>query len=61
MIGLEIVQATIENVKLINENLKIAQDRQKSYVEKWRREMKFDVKDKVFLKLLPWKGILWFG
>lgn len=59
--GQELVQATTENVKLIRENLRAAQDRQKSYVDKRRRELEFGVEDRVFLKLSPWKGILQFG
>lgn len=60
MIGLEIVQAT-ENVRLIRENLKMAQDRQKSYADNRRRELEFGMGDRVFLKLSSWKGILRFG
>ncbi|XP_038883959.1 uncharacterized protein LOC120074858 [Benincasa hispida] len=47
-------------VKNIKENLKTAGDRQKSYADKRRRELEFEVGDKVFLKLSPWKGILRF-
>jgi len=48
-------------VKFIREKLKTAQDRQKSYADKRRRDLEFEVGDKVFLKLSPWKGILRFG
>ena len=61
LIGPELVQATSENVKLIREKLKTAQERQKSYADKRRRDLEFEVGDKVFLKLSPWKGILRFG
>uniref|UniRef100_UPI0030D6F8C9 hypothetical protein n=1 Tax=Picosynechococcus sp. (strain ATCC 27264 / PCC 7002 / PR-6) TaxID=32049 RepID=UPI0030D6F8C9 len=61
LIGSELVQTTSENVKLIREKLKTAQDRQKSYADKRRRDLEFEVGDKVFLKLSPWKGILRFG
>ncbi|KAA0066710.1 DNA/RNA polymerases superfamily protein [Cucumis melo var. makuwa] len=57
----ELVQTTSENVKIIREKLKTAQDRQKSYVDKRRRDLEFEVGDKIFLKLSPWKGVLRFG
>jgi len=57
----ELVQTTSENVKFIRERLKTAQDRQRSYADKRRRDLEFEVGDKVFLKLSPWKGILRFG
>ncbi|XP_038885841.1 uncharacterized protein LOC120076137 [Benincasa hispida] len=41
--------------------MKIAWDRQKSYAEKRRRELEFEIGDRVFLRLSPWKGILNFG
>lgn len=61
MIGPELVEATLENIKLIRKNLKAAQDRQKSCVDKWPRELEFEVGDKVFFKLSPWKEVLRFG
>ncbi|KAK6147835.1 hypothetical protein DH2020_018747 [Rehmannia glutinosa] len=41
--------------------LKAAQDRQKSYVDQHRREMEYEVGEKVFFRVSPWKGILRFG
>ncbi|KAL0313697.1 UNVERIFIED_CONTAM: Retrovirus-related Pol polyprotein from transposon, partial [Sesamum calycinum] len=41
--------------------LKAAHDRQKSYADKHRREMEYEVGEKVFLKVSPWRGILRFG
>ena len=41
--------------------MKEAQSRQKSYVDKRRKDLEFEVGDKVFLKLSPWKGVLRFG
>ena len=61
LIGLEIVQDTTEKVNMIRERLKIANDRQKSYADNRRRDLKFEMGDKVFLRVLPWKGILRFG
>ena len=54
----EIVQATTDNVKVIRDRLKIAQDRQKSYADNRRRDLEFQVGDRVFMRILPWKGVL---
>ncbi|XP_038891559.1 uncharacterized protein LOC120080947 [Benincasa hispida] len=48
-------------MKLIRDNHKAARDRQKIYADKRRIELEFEVRDWVFLRLSPWKGILWFG
>ena len=39
----------------------MASDRKKSYVDLKRRDIEYEVGDKIFLKVLPWKKILWFG
>ncbi|KAI3702425.1 hypothetical protein L6452_28163 [Arctium lappa] len=59
--GLKIVQETTDKVKGIRERLKAAQDHQKSYADKKRRPMEFQVGDRVMLKVSPWKGIIKFG
>ncbi|KAL2230223.1 UNVERIFIED_CONTAM: Transposon Tf2-12 polyprotein [Sesamum indicum] len=59
--GPELVQETVEKVQVVKKCLKAAQDRQKSYVDQHRREMEYEVGDKVFLKISPWRGILRFG
>ena len=41
LIGLEIVQDTTEKVNMIRERLKIANDKQKSYADNRRRDLKF--------------------
>ncbi|TYK14931.1 DNA/RNA polymerases superfamily protein [Cucumis melo var. makuwa] len=51
LVGSELVQITTNNIKLIRENLRIAQDRQKSYADKRRRNLEFQVRGQVFLKL----------
>ena len=60
LLGPEIVQVTIDNVKVIKDRLKISQDRHKSYVDNQRRDLKFQVGDQVFLRISPWKGVLRF-
>jgi hypothetical protein len=61
LIGPEIVDMTTEKVKIIRQRLKTAQSRQKSYADKLRRDLEFQVGDRVFLKISPWKGIMRFG
>ena len=59
-LGPEIVQVTIDNVKVIRDKLKIAQDRQKSYADNRMRDLEFQVGDQVFLRISPYKGVLQF-
>ena len=40
--------------------MKIAQDRHKSYADNRMRDLKFQVGDKVFMRISPWKGVLRF-
>ncbi|XP_070002467.1 uncharacterized protein [Nicotiana sylvestris] len=51
----------MEKVKMIKEQLKIAQSRQKSYSDVRRRDLEFKEDDWVFLKVSPIKGIMRFG
>ncbi|GJR41269.1 hypothetical protein Tco_1216953 [Tanacetum coccineum] len=61
LIRLELVQETIEKVVLIKEKLKAARDRQKSYADNRRKSLELEVRDKVLLKVSPWKGVMRFG
>ena len=61
LVGPELVQITSEKVKVVCDNLKIARDKQKSYVDNRRRDLRFKIGDRVFLKISPWKGVLRFG
>ena len=45
---------------MIRKRMKEAQDRQKSYADSRRRPLKFQLADKVFFKVVPWKGIIRF-
>ena len=53
LIDLEIVQDTTEKVNMIRERLNIANDRQKSYVDNRRRDLKSEMGDQVFLRVSP--------
>ncbi|KAI3708785.1 hypothetical protein L2E82_38236 [Cichorium intybus] len=59
--GPEIVAQTEEKIKLIRENLKVAQNRQKQYADKRVKPIEFQVGDMVMLKVSPWKGLIRFG
>nr|XP_034908137.1 uncharacterized protein LOC118044086 [Populus alba] len=61
LLGPEMVQLTTGKVRVIKKRMKEAQDRQKSYADNRRRPLEFQVGDKVFLKVAPWKGIIRFG
>ncbi|KAJ9561583.1 hypothetical protein OSB04_006743 [Centaurea solstitialis] len=56
----EIVQKTTESIEIIQEWLKTAQSRQKSYADKRRSDFEFSVGDDVLLKVSPWKGVIRF-
>jgi hypothetical protein len=47
----DFIKAAEEKIAEVRENLWIAQSRQKSYADKRRRELKFDVRDHVYLKV----------
>ncbi|WVZ89930.1 hypothetical protein U9M48_036275 [Paspalum notatum var. saurae] len=59
--GPDLVTQTEEQVKLIHNNLKRAQSGQKSYSDKRRRPLLFDVGDHLYLRVSPMKGIHRFG
>ena len=59
--GPTIVEETSDKVKLIQERLKFARSRQKSYADTSQRDLQFQEGDKVFLKVSPTRGTLRFG
>lgn len=60
-LGPEMIEETIRQVRLIQENMKAAQDRQKSYADQNRRVVEFEVGEKALLKVSPTKGVMRFG
>jgi transposase-like protein len=48
-------------VKQIQENILATQSRQKSYTDKRRSPLKFDVDDHIYLRVSPMKGVHHFG
>ncbi|KAA3480843.1 Retrotransposable element Tf2 [Gossypium australe] len=59
--GVDLIKEAEQKVKVIRDSLKVGSDRQKSYADLKRKDNKFEVGDKVFLKVSPWKKILRFG
>ncbi|KAL5549867.1 hypothetical protein UlMin_000043 [Ulmus minor] len=57
----DFVENTTEAVKKIQARIETAQSRQKSYADKRRRPLEFEVGDSVFLKVAPFKGVIRFG
>jgi hypothetical protein len=55
--GSDILQEAEKQVRMVRENLWIAQSRQKSYVDHRRRELSFEVGDFVYLKVSPMRGL----
>ncbi|XP_012482984.1 uncharacterized protein LOC105797580 [Gossypium raimondii] len=61
VLGPSLVQEIGNMVKLIQDRLRAAFDRQKSYVDLRRRDIEFNVGYQVFLKVSPWKKVQRFG
>ena len=61
IIGPDLVKDTEEKVQIIQHKLKAVSDRQRSYSNLKRKDIEYEVGDKVFLKVSPWKKILRFG
>ncbi|GJY54468.1 putative reverse transcriptase domain-containing protein, partial [Tanacetum coccineum] len=59
--GPEIVHETTKKVIQIKKRIQATRDRQKSYADRRRKPLEFEVGDKVMLKVSPWKGVLRFG
>ena len=59
--GSDLVAQAEEKVRTIQANLKAAKSRQKSYADKRRRPLEFQIGDHVYLKVSPTKGVQRFG
>ncbi|GJW64187.1 putative reverse transcriptase domain-containing protein [Tanacetum coccineum] len=57
----EALYETTEKIVLIKQRMQDAQDRQKSYADRKRKPIEFEVGDRVMLKVSPWKGVVRFG
>jgi hypothetical protein len=61
MVGPEMLQEMENMVRKVQQNLKEAQDRQKSYADKKRRHLEFQTGDHVYLKVKAQKISLKLG
>ncbi|GJX69882.1 putative reverse transcriptase domain-containing protein [Tanacetum coccineum] len=61
LIGRDIVHKTNKKIIQIKKHIQTACDRQKSYADKRRKPLEFQVGDKVMLKVSSWKGVIRFG
>ncbi|GJW84420.1 putative reverse transcriptase domain-containing protein [Tanacetum coccineum] len=59
--GKEIVHEMTKKIIQIKKRIQAARDRQKSYTDRRRKPLEFQVEDKVMLKVSPWKGVIRFG
>jgi hypothetical protein len=53
----ELIQEAEEQARVIRENLRVAQTRQKSYADNRRRPLEFEEGDYVYLKVSPLRGM----
>ena len=61
VIGPDLIQETEEKGKMIGERLKVANDKQKSYADMKRKDIRYEIGKKMFLKVSPWKKVMRFG
>ncbi|GJS16834.1 putative reverse transcriptase domain-containing protein [Tanacetum coccineum] len=59
--GPDLVRETSEKIIQIKQRMQAVRDRQKSYADKKRKPIDFQVGDKFMLKVSPWKGVVHFG
>jgi hypothetical protein len=56
----DILQEVEKQVHMVRENHRVAQSRKKSYVDRRRRELSFEVRDFVYLKVSPMRVLRLF-
>ncbi|WVZ80746.1 LOW QUALITY PROTEIN: hypothetical protein U9M48_028201 [Paspalum notatum var. saurae] len=57
----DLIKGAEQQIKMVHENLRVAQSRQKSYADVRRRDLTFKVDDFVYLKVSPMRGIRRFN
>ena len=60
LIGPDIIKDIEEKVWVIQQRLKVTSFRHQSYDDLKRKDIEYEVGDKVFLKVSPWRKILQF-
>ncbi|KAA3484522.1 DNA/RNA polymerase superfamily protein [Gossypium australe] len=61
ILGPKVVKKSNGKIRLIQDRLKVASDRQKLYANLKRKDIEYSVRDHVFLKVSPWRKMLKFG
>ena len=61
LFGPDLIKESEQKVKLIRDRLKVAQSRQKSYVDTKRKEIVYKVGGRVYLRVSPLRGVKCFG
>ena len=51
-----LVQETVEQVEMLKDQLKEVHDRQKSYADRRRKDLEFEIGDLVYLKMMTFQG-----
>ncbi|WVZ80451.1 hypothetical protein U9M48_027924 [Paspalum notatum var. saurae] len=59
--GPDMIQDAEQQLRIVQENLRVAQSRQRSYTDVRRRELSFKVDDHVYLKVSPMRSIRRFN
>ena len=60
VINPDLIQETEEKVKMIRDRLKVAIDRQNSYADLKRKNIRYEIDEKVLLKVSLWKKVVRF-
>nr|GFB91234.1 putative reverse transcriptase domain-containing protein [Tanacetum cinerariifolium] len=61
VLGPELIQEMTDKIVQIKQRMQAARDRQKSYADLKCETMEFQLRDKVMLKVSPWKEVVRFG
>jgi hypothetical protein len=61
IVGPDLIEEAKATVSRIQDNLRVMKSRQESYANKRHRPLEFEVRDHVYLKVSPMKGVKRFG
>ena len=61
LFGPDLIKESEQKVKLIRDRLKVAHSRQKNYPDSKRKEIVYEVGDRVYLRVSPLRGVKRFG
>nr|GEX36569.1 reverse transcriptase domain-containing protein [Tanacetum cinerariifolium] len=61
LLDLELIQETTDKIIQIKQRMQTVRDREKSYTDLKLKPMEFQIRDRVMLKVSPWKRVVRFG